>query len=67
MHCISQTTVDGGETLVVDGFEVANQLRSLHPDYFNILASTTLHFYQRTSDMIDFYQMTRHRTIEYAA
>ena len=65
MHCISQTSVDGGETLLVDGFQVAEQLRTTRPDYFNILASSRLHFYQRISDFTDFYTMARHTTIEY--
>jgi len=66
MHCISQTSVDGGETLLADGFDVAYQLRSAHPHYFDVLADSTLHFYQRSRDVVDFYQMARHRVIEYA-
>jgi gamma-butyrobetaine dioxygenase len=43
LHCRVNTTT-GGESTLVDGAAVAEELRSTHPDDFDILASTSIPF-----------------------
>lgn len=44
LHCISQTDGEGGENDFVDSFHVAQKLRNLHPDKFDILTTTPVDF-----------------------
>ena len=43
LHCV-ENSVDGGESLLLDGFMAADVLRQESPEHFNILVSTPLHF-----------------------
>ena len=43
LHCL-ETTVEGGESGLVDGFLVASTLREIDPDSFDILTSTNFLF-----------------------
>lgn len=43
LHCV-ENTVDGGESLLLDGFQAASILRSENPNNFSTLANTPLHF-----------------------
>ena len=44
LHC-RRNSVDGGESLFVDGAAVAAELRRTHPDEFRLLCETTVPFY----------------------
>ncbi|MCE2565222.1 TauD/TfdA family dioxygenase [Komagataeibacter sp. FNDCF1] len=60
LHCLANT-VEGGESLFVDGAAVAAELRRTHPDDFAILCETLIPFY----DEHDNYDMrARQRMIE---
>lgn len=41
----------GGEATLVDGFKVADDLRTEHPSKFDLLAKTSLHFHFRDADI----------------
>jgi gamma-butyrobetaine dioxygenase len=60
LHC-RRNSVDGGESLFVDGAAVAAELRRTHPDDFRLLSETTVPFYNEH----DRYDMrARQRVIE---
>jgi len=60
LHC-RRNSVDGGESLFVDGAAVAAELRRTHPDDFRLLSETTVPFYNEH----DTYDMrARQRVIE---
>lgn len=40
LHCYIQYTGDGGDSIVADGFHVAEELRKRDPEAFKILADT---------------------------
>jgi gamma-butyrobetaine dioxygenase len=42
---------EGGETTLVDGFKLAEDLRQQHPDKFRLLTETELHFHFRDLDI----------------
>jgi gamma-butyrobetaine dioxygenase len=43
LHCIANT-VTGGETVIVDGFQIASRIRECDPDKFRRLATTPITF-----------------------
>jgi len=43
LHCI-ENTVDGGESLLLDGFKAADLLREENREHFNTLTQTPVHF-----------------------
>jgi gamma-butyrobetaine dioxygenase len=49
LHCIS-STAEGGESVLVDGFMVAESLRSLHPHWFYLLQVTPVTFCFKDGD-----------------
>jgi gamma-butyrobetaine dioxygenase len=60
LHC-RRNSVDGGESLFVDGVAVAHELRRTHPDDFRLLSEVTVPFYNEH----DAYDMrARQRVIE---
>ena len=60
LHC-RRNSVDGGESLFVDGAAVAAELRRTHPEDFRLLCETTVPFYNEH----DRYDMrARQRVIE---
>jgi len=60
LHC-RRNSVDGGESLFVDGAAVAAELRRTHPEDFRLLCETTVPFYNEH----DAYDMrARQRVIE---
>ncbi|EGD58341.1 Gamma-butyrobetaine,2-oxoglutarate dioxygenase [Novosphingobium nitrogenifigens DSM 19370] len=60
LHC-RRNSVEGGESLFVDGAAVAAELRRTHPDDFRLLCETTVPFYNEH----DRYDMrARQRVIE---
>ncbi|XP_051885312.1 gamma-butyrobetaine dioxygenase [Pristis pectinata] len=63
LHCLKQTDV-GGETKIVDGFHVANQLRRLNPEAFQILTSVLVDFTDIGVDYCDFSLQSKHKIID---
>jgi gamma-butyrobetaine dioxygenase len=49
LHCMS-ASASGGDSVLVDGFKVAETLRVAHPDFFSILATTPVTFQYRDQD-----------------
>ncbi len=45
------SSAGGGEATLVDGFKLAEVLRERHPDKFQLLATTILHFHIRDADV----------------
>lgn len=45
LYCVANN-VSGGESLLVDGFRVAEDFRQQHPEYFQVLAQTPVEFRQ---------------------
>ena len=43
LYCV-ENNASGGESLLVDGFRIAEDFRQHHPDYFQILVQTPLQF-----------------------
>lgn len=63
LHCIKQTDV-GGETIMVDGFHVANQLRRLNPEAFRVLSSVLVDFTDTGKDYCDFSLQSKNKIID---
>lgn len=42
LHCIDRTNVDGGDTILVDGFYVLKKLRKQNADAFEYLSKTSI-------------------------
>ena len=49
LHCL-KADVEGGETLLVDGFQVAQDLREQYPNYFELLSSQAVSFQYHNKD-----------------
>ncbi|NEQ99927.1 MAG: DUF971 domain-containing protein [Cyanothece sp. SIO2G6] len=45
LYCV-ENQATGGESVLVDGYRVAQDFRDHHPDYFKILSETPVHFRQ---------------------
>jgi alpha-ketoglutarate-dependent taurine dioxygenase len=58
MLCVEQAA-SGGDSIVVDGFRVAEQLREDHPDHFARLVRTPVSFQQVYVDQRYFHKRTR--------
>ncbi|MBD2184863.1 TauD/TfdA family dioxygenase [Planktothrix sp. FACHB-1355] len=54
-----ENTVMGGESVLVDGFRIAQDFRKDHPDYFQILAQTPIQFQQFYTEFQYYYQRTQ--------
>ncbi|XP_075404512.1 gamma-butyrobetaine dioxygenase [Tenrec ecaudatus] len=63
LHCIKQT-VTGGDTEIVDGFNVCQKLRERNPQAFRILSSTFVDFTDLGVDYCDFSVQSKHKIIE---
>ena len=49
LHCL-KSGVTGGETILVDGFQVASELQKNHPEYFEVLTSYAMNFEFKSKD-----------------
>lgn len=58
MLCVQQDAT-GGDSIVIDGFRVAEQLRADHPEHFAQLVCTPVNFQQFYADRRYFHQRTR--------
>ncbi|XP_036619568.1 gamma-butyrobetaine dioxygenase [Trichosurus vulpecula] len=63
LHCIKQTAT-GGESEIVDGFNVCRQLKEQNPKAFQILSSTFVDFTDIGVDFCDFSVQSKHKIIE---
>ncbi|XP_061101287.1 gamma-butyrobetaine dioxygenase [Conger conger] len=63
LHCITQAH-QGGESEVVDGFHVANQLRRENPEAFRVLSSLLVNFTDTGADYCDFHVQSRNHIID---
>ncbi|KPP61627.1 gamma-butyrobetaine dioxygenase-like, partial [Scleropages formosus] len=63
LHCLHQAK-EGGESEVVDGFHVAQQLWQENPEAFRTLSSLTVDFTDTGVDYCDFSIQSKHRIIE---
>ena len=52
LHCLESSSV-GGESIFVDGFAVAEDLREDDPDAFDLLSETPVPFVRHRSDPVD--------------
>ncbi|PAA56094.1 hypothetical protein BOX15_Mlig006675g3 [Macrostomum lignano] len=63
LHCISQPTdgsIQGGESLIADGFQAAAIMRRSHPDHFQALTTLPIDFNDYGSDFVgDFHFINR--------
>ena len=50
-HCIEYRG-EGGETMLLDGFKIAQYIRQHHPDYFTILSQVAIPYQQNYKDGI---------------
>ncbi|XP_054555300.1 gamma-butyrobetaine dioxygenase [Talpa occidentalis] len=63
LHCIKQT-VTGGDTEIVDGFNICQKLKEKNPRAFQILSSTFVDFTDIGVDYCDFSVQSKHKIIE---
>lgn len=63
LHCIKQT-VTGGDSEIVDGFNVCQKLKEKNPQAFSILSSTFVDFTDIGVDYCDFSVQSKHKIIE---
>ncbi len=49
LHCL-KADVEGGESLIVDGFQVAQDLQEKYPNYFELLSRYAVSFQYQTED-----------------
>lgn len=66
LHCINQA-VDGGESEVVDGFHMAEQLHREDPEAFDTLTSLHVDFTDTGTDYCDFMLQSKKCIIEWVA
>ena len=68
LHCIHQADT-GGDSLLVDGFKAANDLRQADPESFDFLTKTPVEYYDFGHDdyVGNFFYTGRHRVIRYDA
>ncbi|XP_011360879.1 gamma-butyrobetaine dioxygenase [Pteropus medius] len=63
LHCIKQT-VTGGDSEIVDGFNVCRKLKEKNPQAFQILSSTFVDFTDIGVDYCDYSVQSKHKIIE---
>ncbi|KAM3919980.1 gamma-butyrobetaine dioxygenase [Leptodactylus fuscus] len=63
LHCLKQAE-SGGESEVVDGFNVCNKLRKQNPAAYDILTSTEIDFTDTGVDYCDFSLQSKQQIIE---
>lgn len=63
LHCINQAE-KGGESEVVDGFHMAEQLQEEDPEAFRTLTSLRVDFTDTGTDYCDFILQAKNRIIE---
>ncbi|XP_038055056.1 gamma-butyrobetaine dioxygenase-like [Patiria miniata] len=65
LHCIEQAAGEGGESLLVDGFKVALDLKEIDPEAFRLLTTYQFEYTHRDTDCFGrFYMHSRHPVIK---
>ena len=62
LHCVQQTTSEGGDNQFCDGFHVAERLRVEQPDNFKLLTEVLIDFHdlgEETNTRHKFYKLQR--------
>ena len=59
-HCI-RSVASGGESIYVDGFNVATKLKEMDPDSFQVLTKTWLPFQDEGSKCVGEYHHRHHK------
>ena len=57
LYCVENTAL-GGESIIVDGFRIAQDFRQDHPQYFAILSQTPVKFWQLYRDWHYYFSQT---------
>ena len=55
LHCIVQTDMEGGDNEFADGFWAAEQLREKYPQYFKLLTTQELGYWDIGADFTKFF------------
>ncbi|CAH1250332.1 BBOX1 [Branchiostoma lanceolatum] len=63
LHCIEQTTGEGGDNSLVDGFNAASQLKEENPDAFRILTTVKVNFRHVGMDYHKYFHLKRRNVI----
>ncbi|XP_028812065.1 gamma-butyrobetaine dioxygenase [Denticeps clupeoides] len=63
LHCLTQAS-EGGESVVVDGFHMAELLRKEDPEAFGTLSTLRVDFTDMGADYCDFWVQSKHRIID---
>lgn len=63
LHCIKQAS-EGGESMMVDGFHVAQQLQKEDPEAYKTLTSLRIDFTDIGTDYCEFRLQSKKRIIE---
>ncbi|CAH1250334.1 BBOX1 [Branchiostoma lanceolatum] len=63
LHCIEQTTGEGGDNSLVDGFNAASQLKEENPDAFRLLTTVKVNFNYVGTDHHKYFFRTRQNVI----
>ena len=64
LHCIKQVPTKGGENQFADGFHVAEVVKKLRPDYYKILCTSLVDFYDIGTDYYKFHKFARRPVIQ---
>ncbi|XP_064115635.1 gamma-butyrobetaine dioxygenase-like isoform X2 [Macrobrachium nipponense] len=66
LHCIEQASCRGGENVLVDSFNVAEQLRDRYPEKFELLSTTPIDFIDvgNETKLKRFFELSKHPLIE---
>ncbi|EDO40404.1 predicted protein [Nematostella vectensis] len=65
LHCLQQAPTEGGESIFVDGFFIAQEIKEQHPRLFNLLATTPIPYVDIGKDEFgDFHLKNKRESIE---
>lgn len=59
LHCIKQVESAGGDNQFADGFRAAKEVKRLRPDFYEILCSSIVEFYDIGTDYYEFHKFSR--------
>jgi len=64
LHCVVQAQANGGLNHFADGFRAAEKLRTLHPEYFRLLTTTPVDFFDVSTDFSPYDYSAAHPIIK---
>ena len=59
LHCIKQFEGEGGDSEFVDGFRVAEQMKEVDPESYEIMKKVPIDFYDIGTDHLDFHKIVK--------